>query len=55
MHSFVAVVAERCVTADALTKTVLALGKGSENLLRRYGATAHLHTVRGWRSLGPNA
>ena len=54
-RSFVAVVAERCVTADALTKTVLAFGKESENLLRRYDATAHLHTLRGWRSLGPNA
>lgn len=54
MRSFVAVVAERCVIADALTKAVLALGQRSEDLLRRYDATAHLHTVRGWRSIGPS-
>ena len=55
MRSFVAVVAERCVIADALTKAVLALGKRSENLLRRYDATAHLRAPRGRRSLDPNA
>jgi thiamine biosynthesis lipoprotein len=52
-RSFVAVVAERCVIADALTKTVLALGKRSENLLQRYSATAYLYTLDGWRSFGP--
>lgn len=49
---FVAVVAERCVVADALTKVVLVLQEQSEPLLRRLGASAHLHDSRqGWRHL----
>jgi FAD:protein FMN transferase len=52
-RSFACVVAPTCVLADALTKVVLAQGARSEPLLRRYGATAHLHSERtGWRSLG---
>lgn len=51
--SFVSVVAERCVVADALTKAVLALGERSRPLLCRYGATAHVQSGgRAWRSFG---
>lgn len=51
-RSFVCVVAERCVVADALTKVVLAQGTRSEAMLRRYGASAHLYRPGpGWRSL----
>jgi thiamine biosynthesis lipoprotein len=47
---FVSVLAEHCVVADALTKVVLALQEQSEPLLRRCGASAHLHDSRhGWR------
>jgi thiamine biosynthesis lipoprotein len=50
---FVCVVAQRCIVADALTKVVLVLGPGSERVLRRYGAIAHVHDARGgWRTLG---
>ena len=49
---FVAVLAEHCVVADALTKVVLALEEQSEPVLRRYGASAYLHdSHRGWRHL----
>jgi thiamine biosynthesis lipoprotein len=51
-RSFVAVVAERCVVADGLTKVVLAQGKRSEDMLRHYRASAHLYRPgHGWRSL----
>jgi thiamine biosynthesis lipoprotein len=51
-RSFVCVVAERCVVADALTKVVLAQGTRSQTVLRRYGAWAHLYRPgHGWRSL----
>lgn len=51
---FVAVVAESCVVADALTKVVMAEGINSACLLRRFGASAHLHDpVRGWEHLEP--
>jgi thiamine biosynthesis lipoprotein len=50
---FVSVLAQHCVTADALTKIVLALEEHSEPLLRRFGASAHLYdSARGWRHLG---
>jgi FAD:protein FMN transferase len=49
---FVSVLADRCITADALTKVVLTLEEQSEPLLRRCGASAHLYdTVQGWRHL----
>jgi thiamine biosynthesis lipoprotein len=52
-HSFVSVVAERCVMADGLTKIVLAQGLRAGPLLRRCGAAAYLHNMRtGWRSIG---
>jgi thiamine biosynthesis lipoprotein len=50
---FVSVLAQHCVTADALTKVALALQEHSEPLLRRIGASAHLYdSERGWRHLG---
>ena len=52
-HSFVSVLAQRCATADALTKIVLSQGVESESVLRRFEAIAYLHTSRlGWRQLG---
>jgi len=50
---FVSVVARSCIIADALTKIVLAMGKESEPLLRRYGASAHLQDPgNDWQHLG---
>jgi thiamine biosynthesis lipoprotein len=52
-RSFVSVVAEDCIIADALTKVALARGREAEPLLRSYGATAYLHSARhGWRVIG---
>lgn len=52
-RSFVSVAAEQCVIADALTKVVLARGAESASLLRKYDATAYLHSARGgWKILG---
>ena len=51
--SFVSVVAEHCIAADALTKVVLASGADSEPLLRARGATAYVHDAGGgWRTIG---
>lgn len=51
-RSFVCVVADRCVVADALTKVVLAQGPRSERTLYRYGASAYLFRPgHSWRSL----
>ncbi len=53
IHSFVSVVAEECVIADALTKVVLARGTESETVLSEYGATGYLHDASGgWRIIG---
>lgn len=50
---FVSVLAPACIDADALTKVALALGARAAPTLRRFGATAYLHTARGgWRTLG---
>jgi len=52
-RSFVSVVAEDCVVADALTKVVLALGSKAKRILKSYNAIAYYHTARdGWRTLG---
>jgi thiamine biosynthesis lipoprotein len=49
---FVCVVAEGCVVADALTKVVMADGPRSVDLLRKFGASAHLHDpLSGWQHL----
>lgn len=50
---FATVLAEDCMTADALTKVVLARGPKSDSILRRKGAAAYLFNARyGWRALG---
>ncbi|MDX2222862.1 MAG: FAD:protein FMN transferase [Rhodospirillaceae bacterium] len=50
---FVSVLAPACIDADALTKVALVLGPRAAPTLRRFGATAYLHTARGgWRTLG---
>ena len=52
-HRFVAVTAGDCMTADALTKVVLARGDASEALLRERHAQAHVFDgAAGWRHLG---
>jgi len=55
-RTFVSVVADRCVVADALTKVVLVLGQRSEALLRRHRATAHVRNARReWHTMGGEA
>jgi len=49
--SFVSVVARDCMTADALTKLVLALGTDADAILKAHGATAYFHDGR-WQTLG---
>ena len=49
--TFVSVVAQDCVTADALTKIVLALGAGADAILKAHSATAYLHDGH-WQTLG---
>ena len=39
------------MTADALTKVVMAAGVDAEPVLRRYGAAAYLYESGGWRIL----
>jgi len=52
-RSFVSVVAEQCMVADALTKVVLVQGAKANPLLCARGATAYIHTTRGgWRRIG---
>ncbi|MBY0510906.1 MAG: FAD:protein FMN transferase, partial [Rhodospirillaceae bacterium] len=52
-RSFVSVVAEDCIIADALTKVALARGREAAPLLRTFGATGYLHNARhGWRVIG---
>jgi thiamine biosynthesis lipoprotein len=50
---FACVVAEHCMTADALTKVVIAQGKASDSVLRQFGATAWMKDWNSdWRRLG---
>ncbi len=52
LASFVAVAAERCMIADALTKVVLVREEDAVPILRRYGATAYLQDAQGaWSTL----
>lgn len=52
-NRFVSVTAADCMTADALTKVVMAAGVGSEPVLRRYGAAAYMYEAGGgWVMLG---
>ncbi len=51
-NRFVCVTAAECMTADALTKVVMAAGVGSEPVLRRYGAAAYMYEAgKGWTIL----
>jgi thiamine biosynthesis lipoprotein len=53
---FVAVAAERCMIADAMTKCVLAMGESARPLLTHYSASAFVQGGRGdWRRLGAAA
>jgi len=49
--SFVSVVASDCMTADALTKIVLALGSDADGVLKAHDATAYFHDGQ-WQTLG---
>ena len=51
-HSFVSVVADRCMIADALTKTVLARGADAAGLLTRHNATAYFNDGETWQTFG---
>jgi thiamine biosynthesis lipoprotein len=54
--AFACVVAESCAVADALTKPVLSLGPRCAEVLRRFGATAHMLDAGGtWRHFGAAA
>ncbi|HEY4368924.1 MAG TPA: FAD:protein FMN transferase [Steroidobacteraceae bacterium] len=56
LRSFVSVVAQQCVVADALTKVVMARGSGSDRVLRDFGATAYICNARDeWRTVGVGA
>jgi thiamine biosynthesis lipoprotein len=50
-HSFVSVVAQDCMVADALTKVVLAMGSEADAILKSYNATAYFHDRR-WQTFG---
>ena len=53
MTGFVSVIAPECMTADALTKVVLAMGDDAAPMLTGLGATAYLQDARGaWRVVG---
>jgi thiamine biosynthesis lipoprotein len=53
MRRFASVVAEDCMTADALTKIVLAMGCGAGEILARHGATAYLNEGKAdWETIG---
>jgi FAD:protein FMN transferase len=49
--AFVSVVAPDCMTADALTKVVLALGAAADGILKTFDATAYFHDGQ-WQTLG---
>jgi FAD:protein FMN transferase len=51
-HSFVSVVAENCMIADALTKIVLARGANAAGLLARHNATAYFEDGAAWQTFG---
>jgi thiamine biosynthesis lipoprotein len=53
MDSFVSVAAPDCLTADALTKVVLAAGARAEPILGHFGAIAYFYDLgAGWVTLG---
>ena len=52
-QSFVSVVAQDCMIADALTKIVLTQGPSASDLLIRHNATAYFHDgATGWQTFG---
>ena len=52
-QSFVSVVAEDCVIADALTKIVLAQGAAAVDIVKRHNAIAYFHDgATGWQTFG---
>jgi thiamine biosynthesis lipoprotein len=51
MNSFVSVVAQECMVADALTKVVLALGQDADAILRSHNAAAYFHDGQ-WQTFG---
>ena len=52
MDSFVSVAAKDCMTADALTKIVLARGAAAAGLLARHNATAYFNDGKTWQTFG---
>jgi thiamine biosynthesis lipoprotein len=50
-HSFVSVVAQDCLVADALTKIVLAMGRDADAILKSHNATAYYHDGQ-WQTFG---
>jgi FAD:protein FMN transferase len=53
LRNFACVAARDCMTADALTKVVLAAGLDAEGLLCQFGAIAYFYEpARGWMTLG---
>jgi thiamine biosynthesis lipoprotein len=56
LRTFVSVIAEQCMTADALTKVVMAQGRRAVAVLRQFGAIAYRHDPRhGWQTVGTSA
>lgn len=53
--SFVSVLAEECMLADALTKVVLAMPARADSILCSYGAAAHVYRQECWLTLGARA
>lgn len=50
---FVCVVAERCLTADALTKVVIARGEQSAAVIEKYGVSAYIKDpLKDWQHIG---
>ncbi len=50
---FVCVIAEQCITADALTKVVMARGAQSTEVLRKFSASAYIKDPhRDWQCVG---
>jgi thiamine biosynthesis lipoprotein len=50
-RSFVSIVAQDCVVADALTKVVLAMGLDADAILKSHNATAYFHDGQ-WHTFG---
>lgn len=53
--TFVSVLAEECMFADALTKVALAMPPGTDSILSSYAATAHTYRRGCWRTMGARA